>query len=72
MIKLHIISLPDIHSRCHANARTRQSTHPEVPLFRALGKRYPIEALEKALGDGIISGQPDMPEFRFESNEVGA
>jgi hypothetical protein len=27
-------------------SRTGQSTHPEAPLFRALGKRYPIEALE--------------------------
>jgi mono/diheme cytochrome c family protein len=59
-------------SRCHATARTGQSTHPEAPLFRTLGKRYPIKALEEALGEGIISGHPDMPEFRFESNEVGA
>jgi hypothetical protein len=41
-------------------------------LFRTLGKRYPIEALEEALGEGIISGHPDMPEFRFERNEVRA
>jgi cytochrome c len=59
-------------SRCHATARTGQSTHPEAPLFRTLGKRYPIEALEEALGEGIISGHPDMPEFRFERNEVRA
>jgi cytochrome c len=24
------------------------------------------------LGEGIISGHPDMPEFVFESSEVGA
>ena len=59
-------------SRCHATARIGQSTHPEAPLFRTLGKRYPIEALEEALGEGIISGHPDMPEFRFERNEVRA
>ena len=59
-------------SRCHATARTGQSTHPEAPLFRTLEKRYPIEALEEALGEGIISGHPDMPEFTFESAEVGA
>jgi mono/diheme cytochrome c family protein len=59
-------------ARCHATARTGQSTHPQAPLFRALGKRYPIEALEEALGEGIISGHPDMPEFTFESKEVGA
>ena len=52
--------------------RTGQSTHPEAPLFRTLGKRYPIEALEEALGEGIISGHPDMPEFKFEGDDVGA
>ena len=59
-------------SRCHSTTRAGQSTHPEAPLFRTLGKRYPIEALEEALGEGIISGHPDMPEFRFERNEVRA
>jgi cytochrome c len=59
-------------SRCHAIARTGESTHPEAPAFRTLGKRYPIESLEEALGEGIISGHPGMPEFVFESNDVGA
>jgi len=59
-------------SRCHATARTGESTHPQAPAFRTLGQRYPIEALEEALGEGIISGHPDMPEFTFESTEVGA
>jgi cytochrome c len=58
-------------SRCHATARTGASPHPQAPAFRTLGKRYPIESLEEALGEGIISGHPDMPEFIFESNEVG-
>jgi cytochrome c len=59
-------------SRCHATARTDQSRHPQAPLFRTLGKRYPIESLEEALAEGIISGHPDMPEFTFESDDVGA
>ena len=59
-------------ARCHATMRTGESTHPEAPAFRTLGKRYPIEALEEALGEGIISGHPDMPEFVFESSDVGA
>jgi mono/diheme cytochrome c family protein len=59
-------------SRCHATARTGESRHPQAPLFRTLGKRYPIESLEEALGEGIISGHPDMPEFKFESDDVGA
>jgi len=59
-------------SRCHATARTDESRHPQAPLFRTLAKRYPIEALEEALGEGLISGHPDMPEFKFESDDVGA
>jgi mono/diheme cytochrome c family protein len=59
-------------ARCHATRRTGESTHPEAPAFRTLGKRYPIESLEEALGEGIISGHSDMPEFVFESSDVGA
>ena len=59
-------------SRCHATARTDESRHPQAPLFRTLAKRYPIESLEEALGEGIISGHPDMPEFTFEGDDVGA
>ena len=39
---------------------------------RSLGKRYPIESLEEALGEGIMSGHPDMPEFKFDADDVGA
>jgi cytochrome c len=58
--------------RCHATARIGVSRHPEAPPFRTLGKRYPIEYLEEALGEGIISGHPDMPEFTFDGDDVGA
>jgi cytochrome c len=59
-------------SRCHATSRTDESRHPQAPLFRTLAKRYPIESLEEALGEGLISGHPDMPEFKFEGDDVGA
>ena len=56
---------------CHAVGRTGDSPHPGAPAFRTLGKRYPIESLEEALGEGIMSGHPDMPEFSFDADEVG-
>jgi cytochrome c len=59
-------------SRCHATGSVGESRHPQAPLFRTLAKRYPIESLEEALGEGIISGHPDMPEFIFSGEEVGA
>jgi len=57
---------------CHALGRSGASTHPQAPAFRTLGQRYPVESLEEALAEGIISGHPDMPEFTFEAPDVGA
>jgi mono/diheme cytochrome c family protein len=57
---------------CHAIGKTGDSPRADAPLFRTLGKKYPIEALEEALGEGLVSGHPDMPEFRFEPADVGA
>lgn len=57
---------------CHAVGRTGNSLDKEAPAFRSLGKRYPIESLEEALGEGIVSGHPDMPEFKFDADDVGA
>jgi mono/diheme cytochrome c family protein len=59
-------------SSCHAIGRTGNSTHPEAPPFRILGQRYPIEVLAEALAEGLSSGHPDMPEFRFEIDDVDA
>jgi mono/diheme cytochrome c family protein len=59
-------------SRCHAIGRSDKSTHPEAPPFRILGQRYPIEALAEGLAEGLSSGHPDMPEFRFEIDDVRA
>jgi cytochrome c len=57
---------------CHAVGRTGDSPQKLAPTFRSLGQRYPIESLEEALGEGIMSGHPDMPEFAFDAADVGA
>jgi mono/diheme cytochrome c family protein len=59
-------------ARCHSIERSRASFHPDAPPFTTLGRRYPIEALEEALGEGISSGHRDMPQFRFTGPDVGA
>jgi cytochrome c len=59
-------------SHCHAVGRTGDSPNKEAPAFRTLAQRYPIESLEEALGEGIMSGHPDMPEFQFDADDVGA
>jgi mono/diheme cytochrome c family protein len=57
---------------CHAIGRSGISPHAQAPPFRTLGRRYPIESLEEALGEGLLSGHPDMPEFSFAPRDVGA
>jgi cytochrome c len=57
---------------CHAIGRQGVSPHRQAPPFRTLAKRYPIEALEEALGEGLYTGHPDMPEFVFAPADVGA
>ena len=57
---------------CHAVGRSGESAQKLAPPFRNLGQRYPIESLEEALGEGIMSGHPDMPEFSFDARDVGA
>jgi len=57
---------------CHAVGRNGESSNKLAPPFRALGQRYPVESLEESLGEGIMSGHPDMPEFKFDAKDVGA
>ena len=52
---------------CHAVGRG-DSPDKNAPAFRTLGQRYPVEALEEALGEGFMSGHPDMPEFKFDAD----
>jgi cytochrome c len=59
-------------AKCHAVGRTGNSPLAGAPAFRTLATRYPIESLEEALGEGIMSGHPDMPEFEFDADQVGA
>jgi cytochrome c len=59
-------------ARCHAVGLTGTSPHKGAPAFRTLSKRYPIESLEEALAEGIVSGHPDMPEFQYDPGDVGA
>jgi mono/diheme cytochrome c family protein len=59
-------------ARCHAVGRTGASAHPDAPPFRTLSRKYKIEGLAEALAEGLSTGHPDMPEFVFEPEEVGA
>jgi cytochrome c len=57
---------------CHAIGRTGSSPHAQAPAFRTLGRKYPVATLQEALGEGMISGHPAMPEFKFPPSDVAA
>ena len=58
-------------SRCHAVGKIGESPLKIAPPFRTLHLHYPVEDLEEPLAEGIITGHPTMPEFRFDPGQVG-
>lgn len=58
-------------ARCHAIDKVSRSPLKIAPPFRTLHQRYPVETLQEALGEGIVTGHPTMPEFRFDADQVG-
>jgi mono/diheme cytochrome c family protein len=57
-------------ARCHSIERTGESSVKSAPPFRILHQRYPVEYLEEALAEGIVTGHSDMPEFRLEPDQI--
>jgi mono/diheme cytochrome c family protein len=57
-------------ARCHAIDKVSESPVKIAPPFRTLHQRYPVENLEEPLAEGIVTGHPMMPEFRFDPGEV--
>lgn len=55
---------------CHSIDRSGASPNPKAPPFRTLGRSYPVEGLEEALAEGIVTGHPRMPQFVFPADEV--
>lgn len=56
---------------CHAIDKVSPSPLSIAPPFRELHLRYPVETLEEALGEGLVTGHPNMPEFKLEADQVG-
>ena len=57
-------------SNCHSIDKVSPSPLPIAPPFRDLHRRYPVETLEEALGEGIITGHPNMPEFKLAPDQI--
>ncbi len=59
---------------CHAIGETGTSPESAALAFREISERYPVEALEEALAEGIMvghDGTPQMPIFRFNAIQIG-
>ena len=57
---------------CHAIRREGESPMRTAPPLRDLHKRYPVEHLAEALAEGLTTGHPAMPEYKFEAKQVDA
>lgn len=58
-------------AKCHSVDKVTPSPLRIAPPFRTLHERYPVEMLQEALAEGIVTGHPSMPEFRFDADQVG-
>lgn len=57
-------------SLCHAIGAVGGSPLPIAPPFRTLHLVYPVEDLEEALAEGIVTGHPTMPVFTLDAAQV--
>ncbi len=56
---------------CHSIDKVSASPLVLAPPFRTLHLKYPVDSLEEALAEGIVTGHPTMPEFRLDPGQVG-
>lgn len=56
---------------CHSIDKVTPSPLKDAPPFRNLHKMYPVESLQESLAEGIVTGHPSMPEFRFDADQIG-
>lgn len=52
-------------AQCHAIDKSGSSPHSAAPTFREISRRVDVDQFANRLRDGLISGHPDMPTFRF-------
>lgn len=65
--------LAELHcATCHAVGENDVSAQEGAPVFRDISDRYPLESLEEALAEGIVTGHENMPEFAFEPSDINA
>jgi mono/diheme cytochrome c family protein len=64
--------LKDYCARCHSIAKRGDSPLAGAPPFRTLGRSFELDSFAQDLRRGILSGHPDMPEFKFGEDDARA
>jgi cytochrome c len=57
-------------AQCHAIDKVSPSPLREAPPFRTLHRKYPVESLQEAFAEGLVTGHPSMPEFRLDPGQA--
>jgi len=55
---------------CHAIGPAGASPMAAAPPFREVVRRYPLDDLEQAFADGLVTSHPAMPAFVFRASEI--
>jgi mono/diheme cytochrome c family protein len=59
-------------AECHAVSAADASPHAQAPAFRVLDRRVNLDTFFQRLREGVTSGHPDMPTFRFARDDARA
>lgn len=55
---------------CHAVERSGDSPMAAAPPFRDMGVQYPVQDLQEAFAEGLVTAHPAMPAFQFEPTQI--
>lgn len=55
---------------CHAIGKHGASPNLKAPTFRRIATQWPLEQLQEAFAEGIVTGHGPMPEFTFEPRDI--
>jgi len=57
---------------CHSIEVKGESPNEAAPPFRTFASKWPLQSLEEALAEGIVTGHEEMPEVIFTPPEIVA
>jgi mono/diheme cytochrome c family protein len=64
--------LEDHCASCHAVGKTGDSPRAAAAPFRTLSRSFEFDEFPQKLQNGLATGHPDMPEFKFSEDDARA